>query len=92
MELEHISVTKTHTELDTVMSNSDHTIENDVAEKLKQGKFYSQYAGWNFCGYVWWNNDKWSCEVWTYNSISEIIDGSTLEGIMEKVSDKYGYE
>jgi hypothetical protein len=88
-----MSITQTYQELsETVMTNSDHTIENEVAEKLKTGKYFSQYSGWNFCGYVWWNKDKWSCEVWTYHSLSEIVNGSTLEEIMDEVSTKYGYE
>ena len=88
-----MSIITTYEELpETVMSNCDHSIEHDVAEKLKTGKYYSQYAGWNFCGYVWWNENKWSCEVWTYHSHVDTIHGETLEEIMEKVSQEYGYE
>ena len=72
------------------MTNSDHTIEEDVAQELKTGKFYSQYPGWNFCGYVWWNKDKWSCEVWKYNSHITTVHGYTLQEIMDKVSEDYG--
>lgn len=88
-----VTTDNTFTELqETVMSNSDHTIENDVVEKLKTGKFYSQYAGWNFCGYVYWNKDKWSCEVWTYHSHVKTIHGNTLQEIMDEVSEEYGNE
>lgn len=77
---------------ESVMSNADHTIEEDVAKELKKGSFYAQYAGWNFCGYVWWNENKWSCEIWQYNSHIDTVQGDTLQEIMDKVSEEYGYE
>ncbi len=76
----------------TIMSNLDHTINHDVGEKLKTGKYYSQYSGWNFCGYVWWNENKWSCEVWQYNEIVDVIHATNLAHIMIMVSEKYGDE
>lgn len=77
---------------DAIMSNFDHEINYEIAEVLKDGKYYAQYAGWNFCGYVYWDISKqeFICEVWTYNSIREIIKGKTLELIMKKVCKEYG--
>ncbi len=74
-----------------IMSNFDHEIEHDVANKIKGKKLYSTYSGWNFCGYVWWQNNEWHCEVWTYNSYAETFSG-TLEDIMSDVSFEYGSE
>ena len=86
-----VTMDDSYTSLDeTVMSNCDYTIENDVADKLKTGKFYSQYAGWNFCGYVYWNKDKWYCEIWTYHSHVKTVHRNTLDEIMDKVSEEYG--
>ena len=81
---------KLYTEIDIGMSNFDHTIDSGVEKKLKEGKYYAQYSGWDFCGYVWWNKNKWSCEVWVYNSHVDTIHGDALEEIMEKVSEQYG--
>jgi len=78
-------------ELDTVMSNFDFEIDRKIEEKLKTGNYWSQYAGYDFCGYVWWNRDKWSCEIWQYKSHIDTIHGKTLEAIMETVSEKYGF-
>lgn len=77
---------------EAVMSNFDHEINESIAKKLKKENIYSQYAGWNFCGYVWWNRKikKWCCEVWQYRSHVETITANTLNEIMEDVSNKYG--
>ena len=75
-----------------VMSNFDHTIDEKVADKLKEGKYYSQYTGWNFCGYIYWNNDNWICEIWQYNSKIDTKKASTLSEIMDEVSSQYGNE
>jgi len=72
-----------------VMSNFDHEIDRDVAKELEKGGCYAQYAGWNFCGYVWWEDESFHCEVWVYRSPQEIISGS-LEEIMDTVCEKYG--
>lgn len=73
-----------------VMSNFDHIIDKDVAKKIKREDYYAQYSGCNFCGYVWWQNNKWHCEVWRYRSFVETISENTLEEIMSSVSDQYG--
>ena len=80
-------------EIELEMSNFDHTIDNGLAELLKEneGKVYAQYAGWNFCGYVWFENDKFVCQVWCYKSPQEEIIADTLEEIMDMVSEKWGY-
>lgn len=84
---------KNYTDIgDCVMSNCDHLIDHTTADKLKQSKHWSQYAGWNFCGYVWWNKDKWSCEVWQYHEHVDTIHGDTLQDIMDEVSVEYGYQ
>ena len=75
---------------ETLMSNCDHTIEQSVADEIKGKELYSQYAGWNFCGYVWWEGEMWNCEVWHYGSWQETFNAETLEEIMSMVSDEYG--
>lgn len=77
---------------ESVMSNFDHTINHDIGKKLKTGKYYSSYTGWNFIGYVWWNENKWSCEIWQYHKFIETIDAPKLAHIMILVSEKYGHE
>lgn len=76
---------------DPVMSNFDHVINAGVGAELERGGCYAQYAGWNFCGYVWWEAaaKTFNCEVWVYGSPREIISGSLSE-IMGQVCEKYG--
>jgi len=77
---------------ESVMSNFDHTIDTEVAEKLKEGKYYSDYPGWNFYGEVWYDSGKWKCEIRRYHVHVETIMADTLEEIMEQNSEKYGYD
>jgi len=74
-----------------VMTNFDHTIDNEVAGILMEKPFYAQYSGWNFCGYVWWDDGMWACEVMQYNATMEVVRAETLDEVMEIVSDRYGY-
>jgi len=77
---------------EAVMSNCDHTIDYEVAEHIKGKELSAQYAGWNFCGYVWWEGGMWNCEVWHYNSWQKTFNAETLEEMMSDVCDEYGYD
>jgi hypothetical protein len=73
------------------MSNCGHTIDPGIEDALRGGK-YTHYAGWNFNGIVWFDAGLFHCEVWRYGSYGETVSADTLEGIMESVSDKYGWD
>lgn len=76
---------------DVVMTNCDHTIDEDVARELKsKPDHYAQYSGWNFCGNVWWAGERWACLVWVYHVQRKIVTADTLEEIMRLVSDEFG--
>ena len=75
----------------TVMSNFDHLVDKKVERTIKASGEYALYSGWNFCGYVWWNDPDWFCEVWVYGECRETIWEETLEDIMAEVSEKYGW-
>jgi hypothetical protein len=75
-----------------VMSNYDYVIDYNAAELVKSKPLYFRYTGWNFCGYVWWQNHKWYCDVWAYGSYCKTFDADKLENIMSDVSDEYGYD
>ena len=77
---------------ESVMSNFDGIIDTKIVKAIKGKKLFSQYAGWNFCGRVWWQNKKWHCEIWQYRCYEKTITCNTLEEIMEEVSNKYGSE
>lgn len=77
---------------EAVMSNFDHEINQEVAEAIKNKPLYSLYAGWNFCGYVWYENNKWCCEVLQYCSHQTTVVADTLEEIMSEVCNSFGDE
>ena len=75
---------------ETIMSNFNHTIDKKIAKSIKNKKLVAQYAGWNFCGWVWWQANQWNCEIWRYHSYIETINANTLEEIMDEVCETYG--
>jgi hypothetical protein len=77
---------------ETLMSNFDHDIDEKVAEAIKDKPLYAQYAGYGFCGYVWWQDNKWCCEVWCHGNWCETFVEDSLKDIMSEVSQEYGYE
>jgi hypothetical protein len=77
---------------DELMSNFGREIDKETEQAIKGKELFSRYAGWNFNGLVWWQDNKWLCEVWCYGSWRETFACDTTEEIMEEVSDEYGYE
>lgn len=88
------SATVGMTETELGMSNCYHEIEEGLAEALKEkpGEVFAIYAGWNFNARVWFKDEKFHVEVWTYHVIREILSEDTLEEIMQTVSEKYGHD
>lgn len=76
---------------DEIMSNFDGVVNFKVAEAVKGEKLFSTYPGWNFYGYVWWE-DKWYCEVWQYGGYSETFSAESLGDLKTEICDKYGYD
>lgn len=76
-----------------VMTNFDHSINEDKMAELKTGKYIAIYTAWNFFGYVWWDTDKqlWCCEIWHSHSPIDFIVAKALLDIMVTASQKYGH-
>lgn len=75
---------------DVIMSNVDHKIHYDIAEKVKNNKFYSAYPGWNFYGKLWWHDNKWNCEIMCYLCYTITLSSESLEEIMNEACKLYG--
>lgn len=75
-----------------IMSNCDGLVIEQTSTEIKGKELFSRYSGWNFNGLVWWQDNKWCCEVWCYRNWCETIICNTLKDVMEAVSSKYGYE
>ena len=82
------------TRIDDVMSNFDHIIERerDIEERLRKGDCYAGKSAYNFHGNVMFKNNKFVCEIKRYSSLVDIIEGDTLEKIMEESSNTYGWD
>lgn len=78
----------------SVMTNLDHSVNWDVAERLKEGPYAARYFAANFCGDVWFDKELgvFACEVWRFHVYQETIVSEDLEDIMAEASDKYGWE
>lgn len=75
-----------------IMSNFDGAMVEEVADEIKGKDIYAGYAGWNFRGKVWWEHNKWLCEVWVHGSWLETFISDSPQGLMEEVSSKYGWD
>lgn len=77
---------------DSVYSNIDHKLDKEVKQLLldNPGKLYAQHDAWDFCGYIWFKDGTWYEEIWRYHSLREVIQGPTVEGIIEDAILRYG--
>jgi hypothetical protein len=73
-----------------IMSNLDRTIDFNVASAIIEKPLYAQYSGYDFCGYVWWEQGEWYCEVWQHKQYKDTFKNHVLGGIMLQVSEEYG--
>ena len=75
------------------MTNFNHFISEGLAEYLiAHPDEFAEYTGFSFIGYVWYDGEQFSCQVWQRNHLVEKIREPTLGNIMETVSNKYGNE
>jgi hypothetical protein len=77
---------------DEVMSNFDHSIDQKVAEYIKDKEIWAGYSGMHFYGKVWWAENQWHCEVRQYKQHVNTISCETLRAIMSECCSEYGSE
>lgn len=75
--------------LGDVMSNFDHGIDLEVAERLKSGGVAS-YPAWNFHGTVWWSENNYHCQVKQYQVHVDTVSAETLRDVMAVCCSRYG--
>lgn len=76
-----------------IMSNFDHTVRgNDTEDRLKTDKVFGIYSAWDFNGTVWYEKDRFHCEVWVHHSPVEVLSADTLLELMELCSNEFGYD
>lgn len=73
-----------------VMTNFDHTIDEDVVAELLRGAFVGQHAALDFCGYVWHAEGVWFETVWRYNSPVASYSCADLDALRRYVNNEWG--
>lgn len=81
---------KSGDDLETVMSNFDHEIDEGAEVKLRVMDCYGTYTARNFCGFVWWNGEQFCCEVMQYRQHVSTVYGESLKAIMNECCKRYG--
>lgn len=86
-------ITRPFEEGRTTYSNIDHEFEM-TEEEVKNSCKYHQHAAYNFCGYVWWDNERevFIEQVWQYKTMVDEMVCSSLELLIEKINEYYGDE
>lgn len=77
---------------DTVMTNFDHSIDEDTARKLCSSHCFSRHAALNFNGKVWFADGKFHEEVWVYRVPRKTFSADTLRDLMKLVNDEFGWD
>lgn len=74
-----------------LMSNFDHSIDQEVAKDIKAYQQHAYYAAWNFHGQVWWDGE-WNCQIKQHGVHVGTASSDTLEELMEKCCNTYGHD
>jgi hypothetical protein len=76
------------------MSNCYHTIDEGLEEALKAGDVWAKYHGWNFNCNVHWDasREQFHAEVWHFRQHVDDIYADSLDGIMQNVSNEWGWD
>lgn len=77
-------------DLDDVMSNFDHDIDEAVAAKLVTGNYVAGYPAWDFHGTVWFQDGVFKCQVKRYLAHVATIEAPTLRELMSECCRRYG--
>ena len=76
---------------DSVMSNFDHEIDYDVADKLNDAN-YADYPAWNFHAKIIKKDSKYVARVSQYKEVVAYITKDTLQEIIDECSERWGCE
>jgi hypothetical protein len=79
-------------EINMEMSNFDHSIDAGFEDALKDKWVFGRHAAWNFNGSVWHENNQFHSEIWVYHRYQETLSADSLEELMIKTNEIYGYD
>lgn len=73
-----------------LMSNSDHEVDQAVAQQLHDEQVLAEYSGWNFHAICWFDDGQFYAEVCSHHIHRATLSAPTPEELMEKVSNDFG--
>lgn len=67
------------------------SITEGLEERLKAGKVIAQHSAWEFCGYVYWDGERFVELVDRYQETVAAYTADSLRELMAEVNDDWGW-
>jgi hypothetical protein len=77
---------------ETVYSNIDHDLDDNVVGELEKGDCFARHAAWDFNGSIWFDvaTATWYEDIWRYKMHTDQFTAATIMGVIEQANDEYG--
>jgi hypothetical protein len=81
-------------ELPLGMSNCMGTVDAGFATALQAApaKCFGRHRAWNFNGLVWYEDGRFYEEVYVYRQLRAMLSATTLEDLLHRVNDRFGWD
>jgi hypothetical protein len=79
-------------EIDELMSNCDHEVNQEVAQRLKADGVIARYSAWNFNALCWFCDGQFHAAVSVFHDHVATISADTPEDLMRDVSKQFGWD
>lgn len=75
---------------DALYSNIDHLLNDDVLTAVAAGGVRGQHAAWDYCGWVWKDDEGWHETVMRYGQHLDTFHGDSAKSVIEQTLEAYG--
>jgi hypothetical protein len=77
---------------ESVFSNIDHELDDNLVGELEKGHCFARHAAWNFNGSIWFDvaTGTWYEDVWVYQAKVEQFTGDTIMDVIQQANAEYG--
>jgi len=72
-------------------SNFDYEIDEGFEEALRKKNVYGIHSAWNFNGAIWHEDGIFYEAIMRFRSHVETLRAKTLEEVIKKANDEFGY-
>lgn len=77
-------------EIGQVGSNLDTSLNEGSMLLLDRRESFAQYSAWNFCGFVWVDDDGWNMEIWRHNAHVATLTAPTMVDLRDAAIEMFG--